>query len=544
MKMSQQAKQLKSSYTGAFLSRNMKKKRDEIVKQVSKMDLADAPAAPHVSSTWIHKEFVPGKQTTVSFEVTFHRFLLSNMVTMKSLRKQWIDGKQLYIEIDYPEYFVNPVSTAKMLVDEKGNVAMAQDQVHMASGFEQDLSTRFGDDAKPCAKFLIKYEKEQVQNEWFILGPGRPGFYLQKGKTKNADGEDCPYKELHVVTKEYIEEEEDEYEEEMTPEAPEAPVFDSSCYWGNNVAPSDHVGHQNGGHGAPKPPPPPPVPHQSNTYPQAPSTLPTVPPSNGPNRFTPMSLPTVHEASPIAAPNAGGAHQNHYAHHVPQPPAPPAPPANGVSPQDLGQMFQMLTMITQQQNEMSNRFEGLNNHVAGLSSNFGNLQSKVAHVEREQHMSKNQQNQSQTQVDVLSAQVAQNKASRPHQKRIASDISDDRSASKRIRPSTIESENGEDEDMLSHFEGFEDASQEEEAPDLTGKVPNHVNVMQHQKNPPIASWRMNEQAEKVSVNSDEWEEKLPDVNVESCLQLCEDFENDINTAIEWFEGYTSGKNNL
>lgn len=55
---------------------------------------------------------------------------------------------------------------------------------------------------------------------------------------------------------------------------------------------------------------------------------------------------------------------------------------------------------------------------------------------------------------------------------------------------------------------------------------------------------MNEQAEKVSVNSDDWDENLPDVNDDTCFQLCEDFENDINTAIEWFEGYTSGKNNL
>ena len=59
---------------------------------------------------------------------------------------------------------------------------------------------------------------------------------------------------------------------------------------------------------------------------------------------------------------------------------------------------------------------------------------------------------------------------------------------------------------------------------------------------PIQTWVSD--GNEISVNSDKWEDKLPIVNDEDCIQLIDGFENEINTTIEWFDGYMVGINGL
>ena len=445
MRMSQQAKLLQNAGE-TYLPRTMKKKKEAIKKIADKGGLPDAPKAPHVMSHWTHKEFVAGKTTIKETKVTWHRFLLNNMVTMQSLRKHWINKKQLYIEIEIPQYFGNPLSSTMMLIDQFGNPILPQDHADITGGFADSLKAQFGDDyGKPCEKFVINYAQEQDTNEWFSLEACRPGFYLQKGMTRNADGEDCPYKELHVITKEYVEVDEED-QDEITPEAM-SPTFGAGLVWSNHPVPA-----------LPSPggPPTPPAPTPAHPVPPVSPSFP---------RTHPPALASLNAASgPRTPPTAVASHGGHTTlpSHRPSQKKKQPPPAtertnnatgNG-SAFDMEKLFQMMNGFGQKLNEIDSQNKAWQHEQEQKVAEMVSNQTHFNH-EQQQH-----QLQNQTQVNALSQVITSQTASRPNHKR---DYCGDMMShhSKRSRPANyIDTSSGGDDASMVSNENFSDASQE------------------------------------------------------------------------------------
>ena len=196
------------------LTAKMKKKSEQMKAATTgrKALQMETPQTMFLSSTfpvrkWRHSENKPPLITVV----TWKRYLLSNLVCKQNIQVDWINAKTLQISIEYPRAFANSCVVEEMLTDELGNPLMENEIPLIVEGFETHKDRNRNEDGKIITSWRIKYDSEQDKEQFFKFSPDHPGVYLEDLCVKNDDGQQCPFKELHIVTKQKVEVEEERF---------------------------------------------------------------------------------------------------------------------------------------------------------------------------------------------------------------------------------------------------------------------------------------------------------------------------------------------